>query len=553
MPTDHQSASDDSSARDEMGSDDKRPSAAEEPPTALAEPGQVGPCEQAARQLLADLGTRWVSLYPNSKIRRTEGNDTDARIPKGNAEAHLPAGYIAFDVDSPEGGELLALLMQDWPDTLLLGARRGPRAIYRLPMNVATGTGELVAGLEILNRFLSPGSWYDDVYYTALELREPATLPLDAATAIAETLPPTPPSRSGKKFVVEDADHWGRARRQQRLRGALIRAAPRSGSEDALRQAEERWHDWAQEDGDKRESDLYKIALSMQRHGQEYHMFERLVRSQPIRRALKGKGNPTRWLTRQYWEPAGEEIARTPRSVGSAGGTAEWRERHGEQVLAQAWLSEACERLTVELPEGPRRESLRTLAQLHASWATVHGLPYYLNRRTMLLHLEMTSKSYMAQLMGAMEDLRLLSRVDPEARRAEAANSWMLLHNDQPLSSLILLSRVSLEAPCPDLRLLDDYTVDGLRQLARKQDDEERAAYQHRLAKKERQARERALRTRVEAARAADAAASDRIGTRPGAASDASEPAMSGGAPTHAPDASTSPQPGHPDAPPSVS
>ncbi len=212
------------------------PSSPNNPPSAAPSgPGEIGPAEQAARQLLARLGARWVPMYPNSKVRRTRGSGTVAAIPPGNAEVRLPPEFPAFDVDSPEGGEMLALLMQDWPQTLLLRARRGPRAVYRLPEGVRVGTGELVIGLEILHSFLSPGSWFDGVYYTVLELREPATLPQDVAERIAEVLPAPPPTRAGKRFVVEDVDPWGRAGRQQRLRGSLVRRMPSGGGEDALR------------------------------------------------------------------------------------------------------------------------------------------------------------------------------------------------------------------------------------------------------------------------------------------------------------------------------
>ncbi len=474
--------------------------------------GAVGAEEAAARQLLSGLGARWVACWPNSKVRQGPGNRTTSRIPRGNAEVQLPAELIAFDVDSPEAGEWLDWLRQDWPDTLLLRARRGLRAVYRLPSGVLVRDGLLVQGLEVLHHFLAPGSWYQDVYYTVERLQLPAELPQDPAQAIAELLGTPVVPREGFRTTVKSSDHWDRQGRVRRARGTKASTKPTRDRNEAFAEAQQRWEAWAQETAPvERERKLWKIALSMQRWEQEYETFESFLRGRPIWRAVKDKGDPRRWLTTQFWLKAGRQVAATPHDTRPARSTKDFRERYGVGDVAAPWLRRALARLDEEVPSKSRRNHLRALVQLHASWAAVHGLPYALNRQTMFVHTGLAGKGFMAGLLDSLVEMGLIRRVGAENRRQEQVQQWTLLWDGEDVACSTSFTGTSGPAPASALRLLSDSEVDGLREAARQRDDEEHARDLASKYRKERQKLDSAQRMRVQAAQARAANGSGQV------------------------------------------
>src|SRR3954452_18678531 len=91
---------------------------------------RLGETELKAREQLALLGSEWMPCYPNTKVWR-KGAAWTRRIPSGNAVVRLPRSWLGVDVDSREGLLLAHELVDGWPRTLLLGARRGPRWVFR--------------------------------------------------------------------------------------------------------------------------------------------------------------------------------------------------------------------------------------------------------------------------------------------------------------------------------------------------------------------------------------------------------------------------------------
>lgn len=266
----------------------------------------IGETELRARQMLADAGCSWLSAYRNSKVIPA-GTQPKIRIPTGNAHVVLAPDLVIIEVDDePTGLPLFEALVDDVP-TLGWRSRRGPKVVLRLPpgaQRLRHGVA-LLSGLEILtDRAMAPGSTVKGFYLETVALRPIATIDPDMAVELAQLAPASDVSRRRMTFVARE-HAWSPGARRSRAGGRAASEQPAAAQPD--RAALDRRATWLAESRPRhRYQAQYRLALQMQRFGEDFESFVELVIANPVGGNLKGKGDPRTRLSRT-WENAGRE------------------------------------------------------------------------------------------------------------------------------------------------------------------------------------------------------------------------------------------------------
>lgn len=431
---------------------------------------QVADVELETRLMLHDAGFRWLPCFPNSKAFR---KDVDiarpwAKVPTGNAQMLFPPGYIAVDVDSQAALELYSHVVDALPPTLEISCRRGPKAFYLTHgAKQLQGAAEFLRpGLELLtDRCVAPGSIVENVYYATTALRPIAQLTEVETDWFADIVgvATVPPGNRGThySFVVEDVDHYGPAKRHERLTADRhCVASPSTLNYGLLQETRVGSRGWA----------MWVFALQSARAARSFEEYEADVLSAPVGKKAREKG--PRWLRAMVWDKAAAIVAATASRAPSMPWTpAVSRLKYGDEGRARMWADHWTGEVAQRPPSG-ERDRLLQLVQQHASWIAVFGVDHKLSQRQMLAHMNMASKKHVGKLHRILEGLEAVRK--GERPTGDDSQQWIPMIDSQDLEEFPV-PRISVSPPSSDLRLLSDEEVQSVLRRAREVEEVSRA------------------------------------------------------------------------------